>query len=105
VFSFNGHKKGLNIIEEYDRRSLYPMLLKCYHYLHPILELEIECVDKIGDAKSDLDLFEKIPTTSELITKCLARKMLIFRSYQVDSMEIKHPLQWWGKHETMFFYY
>jgi hypothetical protein len=28
--------------------------------------------------------------------------MLIFRHYQVDSKEIKCPLQWWEKHEIMF---
>jgi hypothetical protein len=28
--------------------------------------------------------------------------MLIFKRYQVDSKEIKYPLQWWAKHEAMF---
>jgi len=105
VFFFNGHEKGLNIIEEYDRRSLYLMLLKCYHYLHPMLELEIKYVDQIGDVKSNLDIFEQITSTSELVTKRFVGKMLIFRSYQVDSKEIKCPLQWWGKHEAMCSYY
>jgi hypothetical protein len=36
VYSFIGFEKGVNIVEEYDRQSLYPMLLKCYHYLHPL---------------------------------------------------------------------
>jgi hypothetical protein len=27
---------------------------------------------------------------------------MIFRCYQVDPKDIKCPLQWWGKHETMF---
>jgi hypothetical protein len=29
-------------------------------------------------------------------------EMLIFRHYQVDSKEIKCPLQWWEKHEVTF---
>jgi hypothetical protein len=29
-------------------------------------------------------------------------ELLILRHYQVDPKDIKCPLQWWGKHETMF---
>jgi hypothetical protein len=35
VSSFIGHDQGLTIIEQYDTMSLYPMLMKCYYYLHP----------------------------------------------------------------------
>jgi hypothetical protein len=31
--SFIGYEQGVAIIEEYDARSSYPMLLKCYHHL------------------------------------------------------------------------
>jgi hypothetical protein len=34
-----------NIVEEYDERSLYPMLLKCYHHLHQMVEFESEFVE------------------------------------------------------------
>jgi hypothetical protein len=27
-------------VEEYDVKALYPMLLKCYNYLHPMGENE-----------------------------------------------------------------
>jgi hypothetical protein len=30
------------------------------------------------------------------------RKLLIFKCYQVDVKDIKCPLQWWEKHESMF---
>ncbi len=29
-----GHEQGMFIVEKYDEKTLYPMLLKCYHYLH-----------------------------------------------------------------------
>jgi hypothetical protein len=35
-------------------------------------------------------------------TKLVTKEMLIFKCYQVDSKEIKCPLQWWAKHEAMF---
>jgi len=28
--------------------------------------------------------------------------LLVFQCYQVDVNKIKHPLQWWEKHEAMF---
>jgi hypothetical protein len=29
-------EEGVNIVDEYDRKTLYPMFLKGYHHLHPI---------------------------------------------------------------------
>jgi hypothetical protein len=29
-----GREQGMSIVEKYDEKTLYPMLLKCYHYLH-----------------------------------------------------------------------
>jgi hypothetical protein len=43
VYYFVSQEEGVNIANEYDRRILYPMLLKCYHHLHPIIE-SIGCV-------------------------------------------------------------
>jgi hypothetical protein len=44
-------------VDEYDRITLYPMLLKCYHHLHPIIK-SIGCVDQTGDEDSGLDIFQ-----------------------------------------------
>jgi hypothetical protein len=35
VSSFIGLEQGKANVEEYDKKTLYPMLLKCYHHLHP----------------------------------------------------------------------
>jgi len=91
--SFIGCEQGVNIVEEYDRRSLYPMLLKCYHYLHSMVESKVVCANQIRNAKSDLDIFEQTPSTSELAIELVTRKMLIFKCYQVNSKEFKCPLQ------------
>jgi hypothetical protein len=34
VSSFVGHEQGISIVKIYDRKSLQPMFLKCYHHLH-----------------------------------------------------------------------
>ncbi len=55
VFSFVGREESVNIVDEYDRRTLYPMFLKCYPHLHPIIK-SIGCVNQIGDEDSSLDI-------------------------------------------------
>ncbi len=32
--SFIGREQGVALVEEYDRKSLYPMLVKCHEHLH-----------------------------------------------------------------------
>jgi hypothetical protein len=45
VFLFIGHEQGKAIVEEYDKKSLFPMLLKCHYHLHPLVESERGVVD------------------------------------------------------------
>ncbi len=37
IFSFVGREQGVALGEEYDRKSLYPMLVKCHEHLHLLL--------------------------------------------------------------------
>jgi hypothetical protein len=46
-------------VDEYDGRTLFPMFLKCYHHLHPMLE-SIGCVNQTSDEDSKLDIFQQI---------------------------------------------
>jgi hypothetical protein len=46
-------------VDEYDRRTLYPMFLKCYHHLHPITK-SIGCVDQTSEKNSSLDIFQQL---------------------------------------------
>jgi hypothetical protein len=34
ISSFVGKEQGVALVEEYDRKSLYPMLVKCHEHLH-----------------------------------------------------------------------
>jgi hypothetical protein len=44
VFFFVDREKGVSIVDEYDKRTLYPMLLKCYYHLHS-MKFFVRCVD------------------------------------------------------------
>jgi hypothetical protein len=39
ISSFVGKEQGVALVKEYDRKSLYPMLVKCYEHLHPLVRL------------------------------------------------------------------
>jgi len=45
VFSFVKWEQGVALVEEYDRKSLYPMLVKFHEHLHPLVRLEMNFVD------------------------------------------------------------
>ncbi len=38
--SFIGLEQSKAIVEEYDKKYLFLMLLKCYYHLHPLVESE-----------------------------------------------------------------
>jgi hypothetical protein len=101
VSSFVGREEGVNIVNEYDRRTLYPMFLKCYHHLHLMTKF-IGCVDQTSDENSSFDIFQHIVLTSEPSKELVTKELLIFKCYLVNPKHIKCPPQWWGKHETMF---
>jgi hypothetical protein len=102
VSSFINLEQGKAIVEEYDKKSLFHVLMKCYYHLHPLVEFERGVVDERVEKDRNLDIFEMAISTSEPITKLVNRELLIFRHYQVDIKDIKCPFQWWEKHESMF---
>jgi energy-converting hydrogenase A subunit M len=53
-----GHEQGKAIVEEYDKKSLFPMLLKCYYHLHPLVESKRGVVDEKVEEDMTLDIFE-----------------------------------------------
>jgi hypothetical protein len=97
---FVGKEQGVAFVEEYDKKSLYPMLVKCHEHL---VKLETNSIDhNIFDQDCSLDIFEQIGSTSESVEELVKREFLIFRRYQLDVKDIKYPLQWCQKHDTMF---
>jgi hypothetical protein len=62
VSSFVGCEEGVNIVEEYDKLSLYLMLLDCYHYLHPMAKSVIKCANQTRNVNFNLTIFNKLPT-------------------------------------------
>jgi hypothetical protein len=78
-----------------------PMFLKCYHHLHHVVDCEIESIDHKFYENCNLNMFEMIVNTSELIKELVNRDLLIFKRFWMDPKEIKCPFQWWQKRESM----
>jgi hypothetical protein len=96
VYSFIGKEQGVVFIKEYDRITLYLVLMKCHEHLHPLVRLNMNYVHQdIFEHDCSLDIFEQTPSTSELVEKLVNKELLVFRKYQLDVKDIKCPLQWW----------
>jgi hypothetical protein len=66
------------------KKPLWPVLLKCYHHLHHVVDCDVEFTKHKSYENNNLDIFEMITSSSEPITKLVNRELLIFRRFQVD---------------------
>jgi hypothetical protein len=82
VSSFVGCEQGIYIVEEYDRKSLQPMLLECYHHLHAMKNYDVESTYHRSYEDSNLDIFEMTASTSEPMAKLVNKKLLIFKRFK-----------------------
>ncbi len=82
--SLIGCKQSKVIVEKYDKKSLFPMLLKCYYHLHSLVGSGRGVVDQRVEKDKNLDIFEMIAKLNEPTTKLVNIELLIFRRYQVD---------------------
>jgi len=96
-------EQGVALVEDYDRKSLYPMLVKCHEHLHLLVRSKRNSINQnIFDEDYNLDIFEQTVSTSESAKQLVKKVLLIFKRYQLDVNDIKCPFQWWQKHEAMF---
>lgn len=51
------------------------MLIKCHNHLHLMLECEVGCAYPMVEEDCNLDIFEQIIITNELVKKFVVREM------------------------------
>ncbi len=96
ISSFVGKEQGVALVEEYDKKILYFMFVKCHEHLHPLVRLDRNCVDQdVFEQDCSLDIFEQTTHTSKPIEELVKKELLVFRRYQLDVKDIKCVLQWW----------
>jgi hypothetical protein len=57
-----GHE-GMFIVKEYDKRSLYPMLIKCHNHFNHVLITKVGWANQIVEENCNLHIFEQIANT------------------------------------------
>jgi hypothetical protein len=77
------------------------MLFKSYRHLYPLFKVKSYVAYKIDEDKN-LNNFEIVVDTNELTRKFVNQELLIFHRYQVNRNNIKCPLEWWRKSESVF---
>jgi hypothetical protein len=77
------------IVEEYDKISLYPMLLKCHNHLYHVLIYKVDCAYSMVEKYCNLDTFEQIANTNEPMKELVRKELQIFKIYQVNIKNIE----------------
>jgi hypothetical protein len=98
VSSYVGKKQGVSIVEEYDRKALYPMV-KSYNHLHLIADVVSSFTKQDVDKDCGLNIFQMTNNNAENAKEIVTRELLDFRRFHVNVKDIKNLLQWWEKHE------
>jgi len=76
-------------MEEYDVEALYPMFLKCYHYLNPMGKSEFGGVVDHIDDDCNLNIFQMTTSNSEPTKELVINELLDFRRFHADVKDIK----------------
>ncbi len=78
------------IVEEYDKKSLYLMLIKCHDHLHHVSKCKLGCANPMVK-NCNLDIFEQTIRTTELVKELVGKTLQILKRHQVKIKDIKCP--------------
>ncbi len=77
VSSFIDCEQDISIVEEYNSKILYSMLVKCYHHLHPLVDNGSAFTKEKIIENYNLDIFEMTTNMNELAEE-LINKQRVF---------------------------
>ncbi len=85
VSSFIDCEQDISIVEEYNSKILYPMLVKCYHHLHPFVDNGSAFTKEKIIENCNLDIFEMTTNMNELAEE-LINKQRVFNIKKIKWM-------------------
>ncbi len=65
--------EGVIIVQEYDKKCFYPILIKCHNHLHHVLEFEVGYANPMVEEDCGLDIFEPSTNTDELVKELVSK--------------------------------
>lgn len=72
-------KQGKTIVDKHNKKTVYPMLLKCHHHLQPLFENVT--IDQGVDEDYILNIFKMTRSTSESTKELVSKEPLIFKRF------------------------
>jgi hypothetical protein len=84
VSSYVGKNQGVFIVEWYDRRTLYPMLIKSYNHLHLVGDVDSTFTNQDVDKDYGLNIFQMTSNNIEIVKEIITRELLDFKRFHVD---------------------
>jgi hypothetical protein len=76
------------------------MVLNTHQFLQPLINSK-SMAKKASDEDSNVNIFEMTSETSEHSKKLVRQELDLVKRYP-NIKDIKCPLDWWAKHESMF---
>jgi hypothetical protein len=83
----------MSIVEQYDRKVLYPMLVKSYNHLYHIGDVASSSAHQDVDKDYGLDIFKMTSNNTGTTKESVTRKLLDFKRFHVNVKDIKNLLQ------------
>ncbi len=77
AFTSIGKEFGVGVVEDYDKKTLFLLLLKTYQFLH-LLAKSSSIAKKASDEDSNLDNFYMSPKTTELSKEVVRQEVNLF---------------------------
>ncbi len=90
VSSYVGKKQGVYIVKQYDKRALYPMLVKSYNHLHLVEDVVFGFSNQDAYQDCGLNIFQMINNNIETSKEIVTRELLDFKRFHVDVKDIKN---------------
>jgi hypothetical protein len=81
VSSFIGRDQGVSTVQQYDIVSLYPIFMKSYYHLHPLIESNNGFADKKWMTTIILDFFQMTTRNIKIAKEFIKRELLVFQPY------------------------
>jgi hypothetical protein len=67
LISFYTSHKGVTNVEEYDKKSLYLMIVKCHTHLHLVSKSKVSHEDPMVEEDCSLEIFQQTTSINELV--------------------------------------
>jgi hypothetical protein len=81
VSSYLSKEQRMSIVEQYDKRALYLMLVKLYNHLHPIEDVASGSTYFNANEDYALYVFQMTNNNAETTKEIVTRKLLELRSF------------------------